>query len=161
MAAFFPLFLNMSNKKVLVYGAGRIAGRRVQALLRYGADITVVAPAIHSEIQYMQKNTRHLKIEQRPYCQGEIQNEYADYVLAATDNKALNAAITDECRQKKILVNNASDSAQCDFYFPALIEQDDLVIAVTSTENDHKKTAATAQALRDFYTHGYILGKGE
>lgn len=149
MSAYFPLFISLWNKKILLYGAGQIAVRRAAALLRYGAVVTVVAPQVRDEIWQMQKNSAgQLRIEQRVYCRSEIREEDADYVLAATDDQEVNQMICRECRHKGIPVNNASDSRQCDFYFPALVEQDGLVIGVTSTDGDHRKVANYCAGLR-------------
>lgn len=149
MSPYFPLFVSLRNKKILVFGAGQIAARRVAALLRYGAAVTVVAPQVRDEIREMQKNSAgQLLIEQRVYCCSEIREDYADYVLAATDDREVNRMICRECRHKEIPVNNASDSGQCDFYFPALIERDGLVIGVTSTNGDHRKVAEFCKGLR-------------
>lgn len=149
MSPYFPLFVSLSNKKILVFGAGRIAARRVAALLRYGAVVTVVAPQVRDEIRELQKNSAgQLLVEQRAYCRSEIQEDHADYVLAVTDDWEVNRMICRECRHKEIPVNNASDSGQCDFYFPALIEQDGLVIGVTSTDGDHRKVAEFCKGLR-------------
>ena len=42
--AYFPLFIDLTRKKILVAGGGAIALRRVRTLLRFGADIHVIAP---------------------------------------------------------------------------------------------------------------------
>jgi len=149
MPAYFPLFVSLSHKKILVYGAGRIAARRIAGLLRYGAIVTAIAPQVRDEIRELQKNNPgQLRIEQRSYCRSEIREDEADYVLAATDSREVNQRICRECRRKGIPVNNASDSSQCDFYFPALVEQDGLVIGVTSTDGDHRKAAKFCEGLR-------------
>lgn len=149
MSAYFPLFVNIEHKRFYVYGGGQIAARRIHGLLRFGAVVTVIAPRIHQEIDHMQAAyPQQLQIEQRGYQLGEIQSEDTDYVLAATDDAGVNTSICRECRHKEIPVNNASDREQCDFYFPALIERDGLVIGVTSTDGDHKKVACFSEKLR-------------
>lgn len=149
MFAHFPLFVSMSEKKILVFGAGQIAARRIAALLRYGAVVTAAAPQIREELRELQKQyPRQLFLEERVYRVGEIQNEDADFVLAATNHKEVNAAVCRECHHKEIPVNNASDHTQCDFYFPALVEQEQLVIGVSSMDGDHKKVAQFCARLR-------------
>ena len=148
--SYFPFFMNIEQKKFCVFGGGQIAARRIQGLLRYGAIVTVAAPFLHEEILKLhQSYQQQLHIEQRAYCLGEIQNENADYVLDATNDADVNAYIYRECRHKEIPVNNASDHRQCDFYFPALIEKDDLVIGVTSIDGNHKKVAEFSKTLRN------------
>lgn len=149
MPAYFPMFVNLSDKNVRVYGAGRIAARRIRGLLRYGAVVTVVAPKIHAEIKNLRQTyAAQLSIEKRRYRRSEIGKEHADYVLAATDDASVNAMIYEECRKKQIPVNNASCASACDFYFPALVERDGLIIGVTSADGNHKKTARFCEYLR-------------
>lgn len=149
MPAYFPLFVNLSEKKFVVFGAGKIAARRVSGLLRYGAAVTVIAPKTGADMRaLLSGNPGRLLIKERAYLPGELKHQQADYVLAATDNSKVNAAIVQECRNRKIPVNNASDSTQCDFYFPALVERDQLVVGVVSTDGNHKKTARFCKRLR-------------
>lgn len=155
MPAYFPLFVNMEHKKVLVFGAGNIAARRIKGLLRYQADITVVAPHIQKEVARMQEShAGQLMVQCRAYRPGEILGGHTDFVLAATDNNQVNNAICIECRKAQIPVNHAGDRSQCDFYFPALVEQDNLLIGVASIDGDHKAVAQFSRKLR-----GHFLGQ--
>ena len=43
---YFPLFLDLVNKPVLVVGGGEVASRKVEALVKAGADITIVSPSL-------------------------------------------------------------------------------------------------------------------
>lgn len=151
MPAYFPIFINLSGKKFTVFGAGKIAARRVGGLLRFGAFVTVIAPDIGTYMQELsldKKSPGQLLFQKRRYRPGEIQKENADFVLAATNDRHTNAQIVMECRKKEIPVNNASDSTQCDFYFPALVEREQLVIGVTSSDGNHKRTARFCERLR-------------
>lgn len=136
---FFPLFINMEHKKVLVFGGGTIAARRVEAFWRFGADVHVVAPQIAEEILALtqKRNEEYgtVTVEQRPYRRSEIAD--VDYVVAATNDEQTNLIIGRECRHKDILVNVASDKSMCDFYFPGLVETRDFVIGITANGTDH------------------------
>lgn len=148
MSRYFPIYINLAGKKVWVYGAGRIALRRMTGLLRFGAFVTVIAPEICEEIRALQaQNTEQAVVLQRIYQSGEIPKG-VDFVLAATNDRKVNSRICEECRRKGIPVNHASDSSQCDFYFPALVEQQKLVIGVTSADGDHKKVSRFCEKLR-------------
>ncbi len=73
MSRYFPIYINLAGKKVWVYGAGRIALRRVTGLLRFGASVTVIAPEICEEIRALQaQNTDQAVVLQRIYQSGEI-----------------------------------------------------------------------------------------
>ena len=136
---FFPLFLNMEQKKVLVFGGGTIAARRVEAFCRFGADVHVVAPQITEDILSLTHGRKAghglVTVEQRTYRRSEIAD--VDYVVAATNEKQTNLIIGRECRHKGIPVNVASDKSMCDFYFPGLVETQDFVIGITANGTDH------------------------
>ena len=51
MNTFFPLFVDMRNKKVLVIGGGNIAERRIKILADFGSNITVISPAFTEHIR--------------------------------------------------------------------------------------------------------------
>ena len=149
MQPYFPLFVNLNHKKVVVYGAGRIAIRRIRGILRFGAEVTVIAPQVRKELwELLPDYEKQLSIEQHAYQYGEIQKQDVYLVLAATDDRQVNQMISTECSQKDVMVNNASDSSQCDFYFPALVEREGLVMGVTSINGDHKKVAEFCGMLR-------------
>ncbi len=152
MPSYFPIFINMEQKKCHVFGAGNIALRRIRTLLRYKAQVKVTALFICEEVRELQKDyPKQLHIEQRAYCMGELQGVETDFVLAATDNREVNACISLECRQNQIPVSNASDSSQCTFYFPAVAQLDNLVIGITSLDGNHRDVAAFRKKLCQQY----------
>lgn len=147
---YFPMFLNLERKKFLVFGAGQVAARRVGVLLRFGAQAVVVAPRVHAQFRQLSgQYPGRLQIIRRPYRAGEIAAARVDYVVAATDHALVNDAIVEECRSAAVPVNNAADRTQCDYYFPALVEQGHLVMGINRTDGDHKKTAKISAMLRE------------
>lgn len=69
-------------------------------------------------------------------------------MLAATNVKKLNHEICMLCRKRKILTNTATDRTDCDFYFPAVAVQEELVVGITGDGSDHRKVAETAARIR-------------
>ncbi|MCC8164149.1 MAG: bifunctional precorrin-2 dehydrogenase/sirohydrochlorin ferrochelatase [Lachnospiraceae bacterium] len=132
----FPLFLDITDKKIVVYGAGRIATRRVETLLAFAPSLTVVAPEASGEIREAETEGK-LAYCRACYVADGIPAD-AWMVLAATDDAEVNAAIGRECRQKGILVNVCSDRRLCDFQFPGIAWKDDLVVGVNAGGNDHR-----------------------
>ena len=65
---FFPMFIDLSKKKVVVIGGGRIAGRRIRTLLSFAGQICVIAPEVTEEIEGYIKEGRitHLKTRYAP-----------------------------------------------------------------------------------------------
>lgn len=138
---YFPLFVNLSGKKILIVGAGSIALRRAEVLASFGAELIVTAPEGRPELEKLAAvwNRR---------CFLEQDLEGADMVIAATDDKELNRQVAGFCRERGILVNSCSDRTQCDFYFPGIARKENLVIGVTASGQNHRLASAVAEKLR-------------
>lgn len=158
---FFPLFLDMTGKKFLVYGAGKIAARRVEVLLGFGALLTLVAKEFMPEMEaviekekrgdFSQSGGKIVEIRREAYRPGTL-DENMDYVLAATDDKEVNLGIYRECRHREMMVNVASDQSLCDFHFPAIVETEDVIIGIASGGSDPARVRDVARRLRENLT---------
>lgn len=142
-SSYFPMFIDISHWKILVAGGGAIAARRVKTLLKFRANITVVAPEVTDELQSLARE-KCINLMQKEYEENDL--EQMDLVLAATDQKAVNQQILKDCRRRsekenrKILVNTADDKEACDFYFPAVVKEEELVIGINSGGKDPGRT---------------------
>ena len=126
---YFPVFIDMAGRNVLIAGAGKIALRRVRTLLQFGAQIRVIAPEFCEELEELEKAGR-IHTEHRAYQPGDIQSE--TFVIAATNSREVNRQIWEECRSKGIPVNTTDDRALCDFYFPSVVMTEEAVIGISS-----------------------------
>ncbi len=155
---YFPFFVDITGKQVLVAGAGTISLRRVSALLRFGAEVTVVAPEMRPEFAALQAQygTGMLHLEQKK-CDPEFVKTY-DLVLAATDSPGTDRAIWENCKKYHVWVNVASDQTLCDFRFPALAETKELVLGITSNSGDHRTVRKVSAQIREVLgTENYNL----
>lgn len=146
MSRYFPVFLDISNKKISVYGAGRIASRRVETLLAFRPLLTVFAPEADETVQKAAE-AGLITYVREPYRPGSICPDTA-MVLAATDNGKVNREIYEECRKKGIPVNVCSDRTLCDFQFPGIAVKDDLVIGVNAGGQDHRLARTWTERIR-------------
>lgn len=126
---YFPMFIDLTDRKIFVAGGGRIARRRIEALVKFGADIHVAAPQVCPEIALLAGEGK-IKTVFREYRPSDLDG--MDFAIAATDDREVNRAVYEECRKRGIPVNVADDKTLCDFYFPALVLTDDLVIGIGS-----------------------------
>ena len=62
--SYFPIFIDMTDRQVLVVGAGSVASRRVGVLEKFGAAITVIAPNTSEEIRKLADSRKICLIEQ-------------------------------------------------------------------------------------------------
>lgn len=124
--AYFPMFVQLKHKKCLVIGGGNVALRKIQVLKDFEADVTVIAPEMNSQIRQIPKICRIF----RSFMEEDF--EQADLVVAATDDKDVNHAISVICRQRKIPVNAVDQKEDCSFIFPSYVKEGEVVAAFSS-----------------------------
>ena len=108
------MFIEMSGKKVLVVGGGNVALRKCEKLLPYGAELTAVSGRFKPQFISLQG----VALLFRPFRDEDIAGR--DIVIAATDDRALNAHIAGLCREAGIPFNCVDEPENCTFIFPAL-----------------------------------------
>lgn len=143
----FPIYLDLSDKEILIVGAGAIAARRVRTLCGFAGHMTVVAPKIAPTIRGLALGYP-ITILQRKFESGDLEGKFL--VLAATDDSEQNRCICELCRQRGILVNVCSDQTLCDFQFPSIVQKDDLVIGINASGKNHGLVKRTRQELEAF-----------
>lgn len=142
---YFPMFIDLSDKNIVVAGGGNIATRRVKTLLKFTRNITVVATKVTQELMDLGKaGTVTLHI--RPVKRSDFASAYM--VIAATNDWKLNDEIHRVCREEGIYVNVASDRESCDFYFPGIYMRDEMVVGVTASGLDHKKAKRVREEIQ-------------
>jgi len=127
---FFPAFIDLSDKKVLVVGGGKVATRKVKNLLNFTQNITIVAPKISEELQKVAKE-KGLKIKRRRFLTSDLKGK--DLVIVAVDDVKLQRRIFKFCERRKILCNAVDSPEYCNFIFPSLIVKGELVIGISTS----------------------------
>ena len=140
---FFPLFVNIENKEVLIIGGGKIGGRKAQTLREYGGNITVYSEKITEEtiladenIKVVNKNVSHDKAEIK-----ELVKKYF-LVVAATDDTELNDRISHVCMSENILVNNVSSKTEMNAMFTAVVKNNEFQIGIGSYGKNCRRSKA-------------------
>lgn len=124
--AYFPFYIDIENKNILVVGGGTVALRKIEKLLPFKPSITVVSPKISTEILRLNVNTIN-----REFADGDLENVFC--VISATDDEQANAHIFDLCSAKNILVNTVDDKEKCGFIFPALVQKNSVTVGITTS----------------------------
>lgn len=138
---YYPIYLDIANKRCVVVGGGGVAERKIRRLLECGAHVVVVAKVLTPFLEQMEK-------------EGAIEHRAADYeksflagaslVIGATDRDEVNGRISDDAKAQGIPVNIVDEPARCDFIVPALFRRGDLAVAVSTGG----KSPALAKKLR-------------
>ncbi len=126
---YMPINVNLKDARVLVVGGGTIALRKVDNLLEYECEVTVVAPKVVDKIQYYGDKNR-IKLENREYIHGEA-SKYR-IVISATDDEHVNEAVRKDCEDAGVLVNVVDNPRLCTFTVPAVVRRGPLSITVST-----------------------------
>ena len=123
---FYPVNLNIENKKCVVVGGGKIAYDKIVGLLEAGALVDVIAPEFCSEILALESQLNLIRAD---YSADKIST--GAVLIAATNNPELNQQIAADARAKHFLVNIVDDFAG-DFIVPSRIRRGDFLLAIST-----------------------------
>ena len=126
---YFPTFLDFRGADVLVVGAGEVAARKLRLICRTPAAVTVVAPEACAEVRQLAAAGRMVWLD-RAVQPDDILNQR--YVVAATNDGAVNRDVAQRARQANIPVNVVDDADACTAITPASIDRDPVVVAIGS-----------------------------
>ena len=126
---YLPVFLRLAGELAVVVGGGHVAARKVDWLLRAGARVTVLAPQLAPALA-LRVARGELTHVADPFAPARLAG--AATVIAASDDRALNAAVSRAARARRIPVNVVDAPGLSSFIFPAIIDRSPLVVAVSS-----------------------------
>lgn len=128
--AYFPALLQLEDRRVLLVGGGSIALEKLEKLLDFTKEITIIAKEVSLEVETLAKE-HCLRVLPRAYYKNEALNY--DIVIVATDTINLHKQIFEETRQSRTLVNSVDDTRYCDFIFPSYVKRGDLIVAFSTS----------------------------
>ena len=135
----FPLFVDLTGKKVVLVGGGTIASRRIATLRLFGCEIEVIAPELKC-------SPEGIVWKQREYAPGDLEGAYL--AVAATGSREVNHQVGLDAGRLGIPISVADCEGECTFYFPAVCTGENLIAGVVSGGKDHHRTARAAKAIR-------------
>ncbi|MGW0589711.1 uroporphyrinogen-III C-methyltransferase [Streptosporangium sp. NPDC002607] len=145
----YLLGLRLSGRRVLVVGGGRVAQRRVPALLDAGALVTIVSTSVTHALDDLIATGR-VTWEARRYQAGDVDGAWL--VQACTDNPEVNAAVAEEAEAKRIWCVRADDKDASAAWTPASGKVDEISVAITAGGDPRRAAGirdAVVGALRD------------
>lgn len=150
----YPVGLRLAGRRVVVVGGGTVAQRRLPALLAAGADVVLVAPETTPAVEAMAE-AGECTWERRAYEDGDL--EAAWYAIAATDDPAVNAAVTEEAEARRVWCVRSDDAGAATAWTPATGRSEGVTVAVLSGGGARRDPRGLA-AVRDAIVAG--LGDG-
>ena len=129
MYNFYPISLDLKNRKCLVVGGGRVAERKVRSLLQCGAHVWVVSPELTGELQKLAAEGT-ISFVRRHYATEDLEECFL--VISAVDDHEINSRVANDCSERSILVNVVDDPPRCLFAVPSVLRRGSLCIAVST-----------------------------
>jgi precorrin-2 dehydrogenase/sirohydrochlorin ferrochelatase len=123
----YPVNLVVDGRRCVVVGAGRIAARKIDALLAAGADVHVVAPEAVPEVQAWADAGR-LTLEERRFEAADLDGAWL--VTTATGVPEVDQSVFAAGEARRVWVNSADDPANCSFTLMSVVRRGDLVVTV-------------------------------
>lgn len=125
----FPIFLKIKGRRCVVVGGGEVAVRKVTLLLKAAAEVTVISPQLCDGLLHLLQQQRIHHI-QASFSAGQLDD--ACLIVAATDDQAVNRAVSDAARERNMPVNVVDAPELCTFTMPSIVDRSPVVIAVSS-----------------------------
>ncbi len=126
---YFPIFIDAEHINCLVVGAGEVAARKCELLLKTPAKVNVVAPYVSDTVRGY-GNEGLLNISERKFVSSDLDGK--QMVFVATDDEDINKQIHDEAFAKGILVNVVDNTPLCKFITPSIVDRSPIIIAMSS-----------------------------
>lgn len=140
--SYFPFFIDLEGQAGLIVGGGKIALHKIKKLLPYGPKLTVVAPRVLPELEELalKNDICVIKLVKRSFENRDITD--MKFVIAASDDAAVNDMVSWLCKEQNILVNVVDRKEACSFIFPSLVKAGHLSVGI-STEGASPEVAAS------------------
>jgi precorrin-2 dehydrogenase / sirohydrochlorin ferrochelatase len=122
----YPIFLNLSGRRAVVVGGGKVALRKAQDLADAGAKVRVVAPKLLAAFG----KDRRLECVKDAYGPSHLAGAFI--VIAATDDETVNARVAADAAEDGAITNVVDRPSLCDFIVPATVKRGWLTVAIST-----------------------------
>lgn len=146
---YYPVFLDIAGKPAVVIGGGNIAAQKVEGLLQAGADVTVISPKLSPELQQLVTGGLVTHVA-RAYEKGDLQGFALAFV--ATADRSVNAEVTAEAQERRVLVNAVDDPPNCDFIMPSIVRKGDIIVAISTSGGSPAMARKLREQMEEFFS---------
>jgi len=141
------------GQRFVVIGAGKVATRKIQTLVKAGAAVTVIAAQLNEEVLQL---ADQITLEKRQATADE-RFEAGTFLVLSTDNKVLNSQLAKSGREQGCFICRVDDTADNDFMFPAVVDRSPLLISISSSGTSPALTRHVRQRIEAFIPQDYKI----
>lgn len=148
---YYPVFLNLKNKNAVIIGGGEVAERKARTLLKAGASLKIISPALTRGLRKFSEkgNLKHIK---RSYQKGDVKRAFL--VIAATSSPQINAKIAEDAG---FLINVVDKPLEGNFIAPSIVKRGPLTLAVSTEGASPAISKAIRKELEKLYGKDFGL----
>ena len=128
--AYYPVFVDLTDRSTVVIGGGKVAERKVETLLSCGASVRVVSPCVTDAIQ-ARADAGEIELHLRCYEEGDLAGACMAYCACGVPS--VNSLCHEEARRVGCLMNVVDVPSECDFIVPSIVSRGPLTIAVSTS----------------------------
>jgi precorrin-2 dehydrogenase/sirohydrochlorin ferrochelatase len=140
---FLPISIDISNSKILIIGGGQSALKKIKILQRSGANLEVVAENIIDEV-YASGLVCHLKKYEKSDLNGYLM------LYSCTNNETVDKQIAQDGREAGVLVNIHDNPALCQFVSPAIYQDGNISVAVSSNAENVSEAIRLRNLIQEY-----------
>ena len=144
----YPVQLDLTDRMILLVGAGSVASRKCKDLLSFGAKVKVVAPR-GKEPFHLWEQEGKISWERRSYEVSDLADQ--ELVFVATDDEEINKKVVSEALEKKLWVNSADGRYPGNFTLPGKHLQGDLLLTVSTNGHSPGVARQIKEELKENY----------
>jgi len=148
--------LLLAGKKVIVVGGGTVAQRRLPLLVSSGADVHVITASATPAVEALSQQEVGISLQLREYRDGDLEGAW--YVIAATDDPDVNAAVVAEAESRHVFCVRADVAREGTAVTPASFDYEGLSVGVLAG-GEHRRSAAIRSAIHEALQQGLIAAE--
>ena len=130
MPLYYPVFLDLRGRRVVVIGGGAMGEEKVTRLLPYEANVVVVSPDVTDEVSKLAQDGQ-IEWIRRPYRPDDLEGAFIA-IVADTSDDDVNNAVSEEARERNVPLNVADVTDLCTWITPSVARRGEVIVA-TST----------------------------
>lgn len=146
---FLPISINVTGKKILMIGGGKIATHKATIMKRFVDNVTVIAPEISAEIEAL-----GYTLIRKEYEPSDLEGYFLVYVVTA--NEALNQQIKADAEVRGILASVCDAPLLCDFVSPAIHKEGHITVSVASNAQNVYQSVDIRNQIKELFENGTI-----
>lgn len=151
---FLPVSINITDKKILIIGGGKVGYHKATILNRFTDKATVISPDFHDGFENLPFELVKKKYEKR-----DLIGAFLVYVC--TENESLNVQIKKDSEQLGVLASICDNPVFCDFVSPAIYKEDNVTISVSSNARDVYQSINIRNQIQKLSAEGKLIIKND